>query len=92
VRQVTYANWFGGYYQDPKNFFPNFAVGPGYVESPMLARQRSAKPFTWTFHIFGGTGERQLTPDGAQDVETQPRIARARRVQPCPQADGPTRA
>jgi putative ABC transport system permease protein len=26
VAQVTYATWFGGYYQDPKNFFANFAI------------------------------------------------------------------
>jgi len=26
VKMVTYASWFGGYYQDPKNFFPQFAV------------------------------------------------------------------
>jgi putative ABC transport system permease protein len=32
VRQAAYANWFGGIYQDPKNFFPNFAVGPGYFD------------------------------------------------------------
>jgi putative ABC transport system permease protein len=28
VRQVTYANWFGGYYQDPKNFMMTLAVEP----------------------------------------------------------------
>jgi putative ABC transport system permease protein len=28
VRQVTYANWFGGYYQEPKNFVIAFAVEP----------------------------------------------------------------
>jgi len=28
VRQVTYANWFGGYYQDPKNIVMTFAVEP----------------------------------------------------------------
>lgn len=28
VRQVTYANWFGGYYQDPKNFLIAMAVDP----------------------------------------------------------------
>ncbi|EJW12878.1 putative ABC transport system permease protein [Rhodovulum sp. PH10] len=28
VRQVTYANWFGGYYQDPKNFTIVMAVEP----------------------------------------------------------------
>jgi putative ABC transport system permease protein len=28
VQQVTHANWFGGIYQDPKNFFPQMAVDP----------------------------------------------------------------
>jgi putative ABC transport system permease protein len=28
VRAVTWANWFGGVYQDPKNFFAQFAVDP----------------------------------------------------------------
>ena len=26
VSSVAYANWFGGIYQDPKNFFPQFAI------------------------------------------------------------------
>jgi putative ABC transport system permease protein len=26
VEQVTFATWFGGYYQDMKNFFPNYAI------------------------------------------------------------------
>lgn len=30
VRTVAAANWFGGIYQDPKNFFPQFAVEPAY--------------------------------------------------------------
>jgi len=29
VRQVTFANWFGGYYQDPKNFIMALAIEPG---------------------------------------------------------------
>jgi putative ABC transport system permease protein len=29
VRQVTHFNWFGGYYQDPKNFLVVMAVEPG---------------------------------------------------------------
>jgi putative ABC transport system permease protein len=29
VKQVTWANWFGGVYQDEKNFFPQFAIDPG---------------------------------------------------------------
>jgi putative ABC transport system permease protein len=28
VRQVTHANWFGGYYQEPKNFMIAMAVEP----------------------------------------------------------------
>jgi putative ABC transport system permease protein len=31
VKAVSAANWFGGIYQDPKNFFPQFAVdAPSY--------------------------------------------------------------
>jgi putative ABC transport system permease protein len=26
VAEVTFATWFGGYYQDMKNFFPNYAI------------------------------------------------------------------
>ena len=32
VRQATYAMWFGGIYQDMKNFFPNFSVAPDFFE------------------------------------------------------------
>jgi putative ABC transport system permease protein len=28
VKYVTYQSWFGGIYQDPKNFFASFAVDP----------------------------------------------------------------
>ncbi len=28
VKLVTAQSWFGGIYQDPKNFFPSFAVDP----------------------------------------------------------------
>jgi putative ABC transport system permease protein len=28
VEDVTYANWFGGIYKDPKNFFGQFAIDP----------------------------------------------------------------
>jgi putative ABC transport system permease protein len=32
VTGVAYANWFGGIYQDPKNFFPQFAIsGRSYL-------------------------------------------------------------
>jgi putative ABC transport system permease protein len=33
VSRVAYANWFGGVYQDPKNFFPQLAVsGESYLD------------------------------------------------------------
>jgi putative ABC transport system permease protein len=32
VQQLSYAAWFGGIYRDPKNFFPNFSVGPEYFD------------------------------------------------------------
>lgn len=32
VRDVTSAMWFGGIYQDPKNFFPNFSVAPNFFD------------------------------------------------------------
>src|SRR5580765_5265731 len=28
VKDVAAATWFGGVYQDPKNFFPQFAIMP----------------------------------------------------------------
>lgn len=28
VEAVTHANWFGGYYQEPSNFFPKYPVEP----------------------------------------------------------------
>lgn len=33
VNGVAYANWFGGIYQEPKNFFPQFAIsGASYLD------------------------------------------------------------
>jgi putative ABC transport system permease protein len=32
VARVTYANWFGGIYQDPKNFFANEAVADNFFD------------------------------------------------------------
>lgn len=47
VAAVTHASWFGGIYQDPKNFFPQFAVEPEsylqmYPEFLLSAEQRRA--------------------------------------------------
>jgi len=32
VRRVAYATWFGGYYQDPKNFFAQMAISDNFFE------------------------------------------------------------
>ena len=32
VKEVAYANWFGGIYQEPKNFFPNEAVSDNFFD------------------------------------------------------------
>jgi putative ABC transport system permease protein len=32
VAEVSYANWFGGIYQEPKNFFPNEAIAPNFLD------------------------------------------------------------
>jgi putative ABC transport system permease protein len=46
VKKSSYAAWFGGIYQKPENFFPNFSVGPDYLdlypEFTLPADQRKA--------------------------------------------------
>ena len=47
VQAVDYGNWFGGYYQDPKNQFAQFAVGTDhffeiYPEIVITAAEREA--------------------------------------------------
>ncbi len=32
VRKVASGTWFGGIYQDARNFFPNFSIGEGYLD------------------------------------------------------------
>jgi putative ABC transport system permease protein len=32
VDSVAWSNWFGGVYQEPKNFFPQFAVSDNYMD------------------------------------------------------------
>ncbi|MFC3815066.1 ABC transporter permease [Lysobacter sp. GCM10012299] len=57
VQKSAYAAWFGGIYQDPKNFFANFSVGPGYLdlypEFKLPAAQRKAWESNRTGAIVG---------------------------------------
>ncbi len=57
VAEVTYANWFGGIYQDPKNFFANEAVAANflqlYPEWQMPEAERAAFRATRTGAVAG---------------------------------------
>jgi len=57
VRDVAYANWFGGIYQDPKNFVFSYAVSPNYLdvypEIQLTPEQRKAFDDTRTGVVIG---------------------------------------
>jgi len=57
VEDIAFANWFGGIYQDRKNFFANFAVSTNYFamypEFVLPAEQKQAFLTTRTGAIVG---------------------------------------
>lgn len=57
VQKVAYAAWFGGIYQDPKKFFPNFSVSPDfldlYPEYVLPPEQRKAYDEDFTGAVVG---------------------------------------
>jgi putative ABC transport system permease protein len=57
VKEVAYANWFGGIYQEPKNFFANEAVSDNffdvYSEFVLPPGQREAFHKTRTGAVVG---------------------------------------
>lgn len=57
VKSVGYANWFGGIFQDPKNFVLSFAVSDNYLdiyqEMQLPPEQRKAYETTRTGAIVG---------------------------------------
>ena len=60
VADISHANWFGGIYQDPKNFFANMAVDPEswlriYPEFQMPEEQKKAWLADRTGAIVGWT-------------------------------------
>ncbi len=63
VRDATWANWFGGVYKDPSNFFAQFAVDPEsylrvYPEILLTPEERSA-------FLSDRTGSRRRRGPGA---------------------------
>jgi len=59
VADTTFANWFGGIYQDPKNFFPSQSVAENfldlYPEWKISAEERKAFHDTRTGAIVGAS-------------------------------------
>ena len=64
VQEVSYANWFGGIYQDPKNFFPNEAIAANfldlYPEWILPPEQREAFKNTRTGCVVGASLARKF--------------------------------
>jgi putative ABC transport system permease protein len=64
VAETTYANWFGGIYQDPKNFFANEAIAANfldlYPEWVLSPEQRRAFKETRTGCIVGEALEQKF--------------------------------
>ena len=64
VADVTYANWFGGIYQDPKNFFPNEAVAANFLDAypewQMSAAEHAAFRSTRTGAVVGAALAQQF--------------------------------
>lgn len=64
VAEVSYANWFGGIYQDPKNFFPNEAVAENfldlYPEWILPDEQREAFKHTRSGAVIGASLARKF--------------------------------
>jgi putative ABC transport system permease protein len=66
VKDVAYANWFGGYYQEPKNqnLMFQLAINPAYLDAyPELVlppEQRKAFDETRTGAVIGATAAKAL--------------------------------
>lgn len=61
VADISFSNWFGGIYQDPRNFFPQFAVDPEsylrlYPEVVLTEEERD----TWIGNRTGAIAGRSL--------------------------------
>jgi putative ABC transport system permease protein len=47
VASESYANWFGGYYKDPKEFFAKFAIEEHYLDQYPEAKVEPAQQKAW---------------------------------------------
>ena len=86
VKMVTYANWFGGAYQDPHNQVFSFAVEPNYIDLyPEIAvSRRRAQGLRRDAHRRAGrraAGEELQLEGRRQDPAAVDDLPRSRRQQ-----------
>ena len=61
VEAVTHATWFGGIYQDPRNFFPQMVVEPeGYLDLFPEYRLPADQKKAWLADRTGAVAGRQI--------------------------------
>jgi putative ABC transport system permease protein len=61
VEAVTHATWFGGIYQDPRNFFPQMVVEPeGYLDLFPEYRLPADQKKAWLANRTGAVAGRQI--------------------------------
>ena len=60
VKRVARSNWFGGVYQEPKNFFPQFAVSDNYLDLYPEFALAQAERAAWLRDRKGALVGRQL--------------------------------
>jgi putative ABC transport system permease protein len=60
VKRVARSNWFGGIYQEPKNFFPQFAVSDNYLDLYPYFVLPDAERAAWLRDRKGALVGRQL--------------------------------
>ena len=85
VTDITHANWFGGYYQDPSNFMANMAVDPEswlrmYPEFELPEEQKKAWLANRTGAIVGDRHRQEVRLEGrrprAADLADLPQAGR----------------
>ncbi|MDD5298251.1 MAG: FtsX-like permease family protein [Rhodocyclaceae bacterium] len=63
VRSIAAANWFGGIYKEPKNFFPQFAVDDNYLDMYPEYVLDDAEKTAWLKDKKGAIVGRKLAED-----------------------------
>ncbi len=71
VADVAHATWFGGVYQDPKNFFAQIAVQPNYLDMYPEIKLPEAQREAWKQNRIGAVAGRQTAERFGWEVGTR---------------------